>query len=205
MWPEQLQKILEHYYFDIQEKSASKTLSDHQKEKLVKDLISAYNSLKNDEKRDVLVPAKWQFLDDRAIRADQVGSKRYRYDIRYNWPPNDGFEDFSRLTLIPGSEYDRIGGSKGTFLAPIAKNGEPLSFLARALPYYIPETNISNSPAYHRYRVLLQYQGYGSSDRESVLQGLTAHAFWCNPDDGGGVQVKLPKRIKELGGVLDEI
>lgn len=206
MWPEKLKKILAHYYFNIQEKNIRKILTLVQKEELVSELISAYNSLSSMEKLDVLIPARAEFVEDRAIKADKVGSKKYRYEVNYKWPPNDGFRGAcKRITLIPGYEYDRIGSPKGSFIAPITKTGTPLSFLSRAIPYYIPESNIADSPAYHRYRVISQYQGIGLSDKESVLQGIVAHAFWYDPDDGGGTQVKLPKRIKELGAVFDEV
>lgn len=205
VWPTQLENILMHYYA-LQDRHYGKILTINQRKGLVEELISAYNTLPYIMKRDVLIPAKWQFLKDHAINADQVGSKKYRYEINYRWPPNDGFKDFfDKIVLKPGYEYDRIGGNKGVFLAPIPEGGDLVSFLERALPYYVPETDISNSPAYHRYKVVAEYHGFGPDDRSSVLQGTTAHAFWVNPDDGGGIQVKLPRRIRELGGILSEI
>lgn len=205
MWPSQLEKILCHYY-NIQERNSNKNLTLGQKKELVKELVNTYNTLSNIEKIDILVPAKWQFVEDHAIKADIVGSGKYRYEINYKWPPNNGFEGpVDKITLMPGSEYDRIGGNKGTFLAPVLTKGGVESFLARAIPYYVPEANISDNPAYHRYRVIKQYQGSSLGTKDFVLQGVIAHAFWCSPDDGGGIQVKLPKRIVELGGVLSEI
>lgn len=206
MWPKPLYDILSYYFFEIQEKDIKKELSTEQKRHLVSELILAYNSLSNIEKSDVLIPAKSEFLENHAIKADEVGSHQYRFDLNYKWPPNDGFEGArAKVILKPNCEYDRIGSPRGVFIAPIPDSGIPASFLSRAIPYYIPEKNIADSPAYHRYRVGSQYSGIGSSEKESVLQGVIAHAFWCNPDDGGGTQLKLPERITALGGVLNEV
>ena len=45
------------------------------------------------------------------------------------WPPNDGFLNSGRSTMVPGTRLDRFGGNGGRFLAP---EGTP--FGARALP-----------------------------------------------------------------------
>lgn len=204
MWPEELREILE-YYYGIQENTCGKILTLEQKEKLVRSLISAYTNLTKEDRRDVLVPAQGKFVKDHAIRADLVSSGKYIYEINYNWPPDDGFQGPSYpVSLMPGEEYDRIGSARGVFIAPISADGEIVSFLERALPYHIPESNICDNPSYHRYRVVSIYKGETSTREKSVLRGKISQAFWRDPDDGGGEQIRLPKRIRELGDVLYE-
>lgn len=202
MFPKQLQDILEKYY-EIQEKSSKKALTPSQKKGLVKELISEYNNLVYTDKIDVLVPAKWEFLEERCIGRDIVSSKKIRYVIFYRWPPNNGFDGTtSSITLKRGKVYDRLGSSHGFFLSPVPRVGSVASVLDRAIPYYIPEKDITQNPAYHRYEVV-----YPSGQKPYLTAqcGKTAHAFWCNPDDGGGIQIKMPQRIKFLvGGMLIE-
>lgn len=204
MLPMKILDILERYY-KIQEVSPSKTLTRSQITNMVGELIRAYDSLDISDRRDVLVPAKADFVEDHAIKANMLSTGRYRYEINYKWPPNNGFQDsFKRATLYPGEEYDRIGGPTGLYMSPLGADGMPESYLARALPYYLPESDITKSPAYHRYKVISQYKGTGPNITESVLRGIIAHAFWNNPLDGGGTQVKLPVNIKKLGAILNE-
>lgn len=205
VYPRTIEIILQHYY-ELQENNKERILSEEQRQNFVGELINAYNSLSKSEKCDVLVPANWKFLKEHAISSDQAGSKKYIYSINYKWPPNNGFADsFEKITLLPGQEYDRVGGPKGRFIAPLNEDGSAVSFLARAIPYYIPELNVNDSPAYHRYRVISAYRGVGSGDMQSVLQGKIASAFWHDPDDGGATQVKLPLKVYELKDVLYEI
>lgn len=204
MWPQQIEELLQNYY-RIQRNSGD-ILTAQEKGDLVKALIAAYDALSPAEKGDVLVPASGEFLKDCAIKAEKMADGKYRFDINYKWPPNDGFVGVpQRIALTTESEYDRIGSCKGKFLSPISRSGKPEQYLSRALPYYIPEPNIADSPAYHRYRIKSQYGGDTSSGDGIVLQGIIAQAFWRCPDDGGGVQVKLPVYINRLGGVFDEV
>ncbi len=204
MWPQKIEKLLQNYY--MLQKISGGALTAEKKEELVEALIAAYNALSSEEKCDVLVPASCGFVRDCAIKAEKMADGRYRYDINYKWPPNDGFVGSpKRITLTTDSEYDRIGSCKGKFLSPMSRKGKPEPYLSRALPYYIPEPNITDSPAYHRYRIKSQYGGDTSSGDNPVLQGTIAQAFWRCPDDGGGVQVKLPVYINRLGGVFDEL
>lgn len=199
-----IQEILKRYSV-LQSQNEADLLTEAQKQSLVAELKKVYDSMPVVEKCDVLVPANWQFIADHAICYDEVSSGVTVYDLLYKWPPNDGFVGQpSKSTLSMDEEYDRIGSAKGKYLAPISETGKPASYLERALPYYIPEENICDSPSYHRYRVRLVYSGEDSRDK-NVLQGIVAHAFWNNPDDGGGIQIKLPKSINKLRGVLYEI
>lgn len=205
MWPAKIEKVLE-YYYGIQESNVPKVLTIDQRKDFVEKMISEYETLSYEERKDILVPAQWEFLAERAIKAEIVGTKKYRYDVCYNWPPNCGYEGVpQKVKLMSGCEYDRIGSDRGRFMSPISTDdGAICSFLERALPYYIPEEDISKSPAYHRYKVLLQYPG-SSLSADEVFCGEIAHAFWCNPDDGGGTQVELPSPIGRLGVVFHEI
>lgn len=194
------------YYFKLQNKRPDKVLSDIEKEEMVQTLKKIYDSLSNREKCDVLVPAKWDVVSDHAILFDMDDiSGEERYDISYKWPPHDGFKngECSRSLLLRGEEYDRIGANTGKYLAPITKDGRISTYLERAIPYYIPESDITQNPSYHRYTVIKNYGDENEPDSNAVFRGLVAQAFWTNPDDGGGEQVKLSKTIGELREVLN--
>lgn len=203
---QRIQEILQ-FYYSVQENSEERALSAEQKEKMVDELKKAYDALDDFEKQDVLIPAKGAFLKNRSIKSDTVGTGETIYDFDYQWPSNDGFEGTPvESILLPNEKYDRIGGPKGRYVAPLNPDGTASSYQTRALPYYIPEADITNSPAYHCYKVIREYSGDRSSKNGRVYRGKVTHAFWNDPDDGGGIQVKLPKSIKDLGGVLsDEI
>lgn len=193
-WPKRIVEVLEKYY-NLQEKSAG-YLSDAQKTLFVSDLIRIYNSLDYTEKIDVVIPAKQEFLAKRAIVVDRLSNNKIHYDIIYKWPPNNGFDgNTENVVLKNGQVYDRIGSNEGRYISPLSKNGVPLSYLERALPYYIPEANIVDSPAYHRYKIKTDYSGNG---KHKVIQGKIAQAFWTAPDDGGGIQVCLPEFVCNL-------
>lgn len=200
-----IQEVLKRYS-SIQDTNNEKILTAQQKKAMVEELKKLYDSLTEVEKCDVLVPADWRFVSDHAILHDEVSTGNVVYDLAYNWPKNDGFYGKpSRATLLQNEEYDRIGGPKGKFLAPLSDSGVSQTYFERALPYYIPERNICDSPAYHRYKVIMAYSGEGISEDKSVLRGVVAPAFWNNPKDGGGTQVKLPRKINQLGSVLNDI
>lgn len=127
------------------------------------------------------------------------------YVIRYRWPEEtlvkDGFAgDEVETELLPGEEYDRIGGEGGRFLSPLI-DGEPQSYFSRAIPYYVPEKDIRENPSYHRYKIGARYTD------SKCKRGTVAPAFWQNPPDGGGIQVSMGKSIEtikaECRGVFD--
>ena len=225
MLPKCLTKIMERYYF-IQQIMRGKTLSAKQKDTLVKKLILAYNTLDPLEKVDVLIPAKGEFLSDRALSRTKAtaktGKKIHVYSFRYCWGrfsgDIDGFSDQpTPIALLPGEEYDRIGASTGKYLSPILQS-RVATYLDRAIPYYFPEKDIKDNPSYHRFQVTREIPDVAMSMPTDVptennarksfpfpLRGTIAHAFWTNPDDGGGIQVKLPKSISSYRGAINEI
>lgn len=198
-WPNVLRKILERYY-NLQTAGGG-ILTPQQRRDFVNEMIETYDGLGYGEKVDVLVPGDSSFIAKKdAIVSDIVGDTEAEYAIMYRWPANDGFASVpTHITLQCGKQYDRLGNSHGKFIAPLSPNGNPQSFLSRAIPYHVSETDIRENPAYHLYTVK---KSYGNSKRV-VKEGKVAQAFW--PSDGGGTQVFLPRRIRYLGDVLDEI
>lgn len=167
---------------------------------LVAQLIEEYDQLTTAGRRDVLIPADSAFLKETAIGKEVLFDGSEEYYFLYNWP-KDEF-DGPRLAseLKAGEQYDRIGGEEGRYLSPLKADGSPESYLARALPYHIPEAQITNSPSYHCYTIKKPYTGEAG---KPVLRGIIANAFrQTSPMDGGGIQVKLPKPINALKGVF---
>ena len=207
-WPEKLVTILL-WYFKVQQNDPNHILSDKQKDNLAKRLIKAYDSLSLEDKKDILVPAKGEYIQDHAITCEKTGSGiNYRININYKWPRYDGFRtDIHEVSLTPGGEYDRLGNTNGRFLSPLFSDGSSASFLERALPYYVPEDDIRNNPAYHKYRVRDDYEDYGDV---TFLEGEIAHAFWDNPDDGTSIKDhgRVAKQIKTpfpVSAITDEV
>lgn len=194
-WPKSLLDIIKCYY-DKQKKQDGEKLTPDQKDELVKKLLEAYDNLPREEKTDVLVPARGDFLEDAAIQvAILIGEDIYSFV--YRWPDNNGFAgDEIPSELLPGEEYDRIGGEWGRYLAPLIE-GKPQPYLSRAIPYYIPEKNIQDNPAYHRYKIIKRYTD------SKCKRGTIATAFWKNPLDGGGIQVCLEMSIARNRGIFD--
>lgn len=203
IWPPALLRILE-YYYKLQ-RSEKDTLSDARCKRLAKELISAYDGLERTERTDVLVPAEGAYMKPRAIKKKNLLDGSATFEIKYRWPPNDGFSGSVTPTdLEQDEQYDRLGNEDGRFLAPlVGDDPQPLS--ARAIPYYIPEADIRDNPAYHLYTVKKPYR----DRREAVLRGGIAQAFQKSPPDGGGTQICLPKlhsvrTFKDMGVFSDE-
>ena len=110
----------------------------------------------------------------------------YSDDDEPIYPLNDGFVgEPKKITLKAGSVVlDRYGGEGGTF---VATYGTALEM--RALP-----RNSRKDFEYHIYIVI--------KDLEGVFVGETAPWF---EQKGGGVQFKLPDRIKNLKPYLKEV
>lgn len=188
-WPRSILKIIRHYY--IIQADQNNELTKTQKDQFVKELVGAYNALSPKEKTDVLVPERGEFLKDTAITV-ALAIANPQFSIRYRWPGGDGFAGDEKPTeLLPGEEYDRLGGEWGRFLSPLVE-GKPQSCLSRAIPYYVPEKDISQNPAYHRYKIGTRY-----TDNQ-CRRGTISSAFREDPQDGGGIQVSLGKTIKEI-------
>lgn len=176
------------------------------KKEMVTKLIEVYDKLSYSEKKDNLVPADAQFLNKLPISHKEYDSEygsSYRFE--YNFPENDGFEgNPTTYNLKQGEIYDRIGSAEGKFLSPVI-NGKPQSFLQRAIPYYVPEkdTDITKSPSYHRYVIIKNYSSNGLNKQVKI--GKVSKCFWKNPDDGGGIQVKLPFPIEQFKDVFNEL
>ena len=176
----------------------SNKLKESERSSLVEQLIIAYDRLDKKDRVDVLIPAEGRFLKEEAIKKEVLFDGSAEYYFQYKWPSNE-FDGLRwDCILAVGEKYDRIGGEDGTYLSPLKKDGTPESYLARAIPYYIPETNIEDSPSYHCYTVKVKYAGEVG---RPVQKGIIAQAFWDKPRDGGGMQIKLPKKLGKLKGV----
>lgn len=195
--PKELYEVFQRYY-ELQ-KSRDSGLTVEQQEGFVNELIRTYNSLSRELKQDVLIPAESQFLKSNyPIYSDTNASMEQEFDVNYIRPDNDGFAGKCETHKLQNGElYDRIGSCEGRYVAPLV-NGEPQSFQSRAIPYYIPERDIRDNPAYHVYRV----QMTDSSKQIEAKLGNVAPAY--KPDFGNGTQVLLPKPICVLGDVLKD-
>ena len=195
--PNELYEIFQRYY-KLQMSSES-GLTVEQQERFVKELICTYNSLPRDLKQDVLIPAESQFLTNHfPIFSDSIASMEQEFEVDYIRPDNDGFAgNCEAIELQNGELYDRIGSCMGRYVAPFV-DGKPQSFKSRAIPYYIPEMDIRDNPAYHVYRVHMTHK----SKPVKAKRGKVAPAY--KPDYGNGTQVLLPKRICVLGDVLKD-
>lgn len=195
-WPTVLLTIIKDYYG--KQRAQGGELTEPQKRDMTDALLEAYRTLSFEEKIDLLIPAKAEFIADSAVVAHGVADG-VTYSIRYKWPTEceitDGFEgEATPKTLQTGEEYDRIGGETGRFMCPL-ENGVPQLYHRRAIPYYIPEEDISQSPAYHRYKIGATY-----SDSK-CRYGRIAPAFWKDGQDfidGGGTQVSLGCSISSI-------
>lgn len=211
-WPQSLREIMIHYLVLTEDKSYS--FSSKQKDDLVRELIEAYNKLDYQDQANFFVPAKGSFLKEKAIIVEIPSvavllSETEKYNLAeisldYNWNNDeiiDGFvpESDSPTYIIKGKKYDRLGRDSSRYLCPVLDNDEPESYLARAIPYYIPdETNVSSSPAYHVYRA---NRDFCEDSGEYPRIGTISQMFRKNPDDGGGKQLVLSKSIR-VGDLL---
>ena len=187
-------------FFGKQTASSNNELTDEDRAALVAQLIKAYNQLRTEEKRDVLIPADDMFLRKTAIGKEVLFDGAEEYYFLYNWPLDEFSGHRQASELKAGEQYDRIGGEEGCYLSPLKEDGSPEPYLARALPYFIPEEQITDSPSYHCYTIRKPYAGEAE---KPVLRGTVASAFrLTEPRDGGGIQVKLPKPIDALKGVF---
>lgn len=196
-WPGKLDAIIEMYY-SMQTRSGNQ-LTPSERTSLVERLIAVFDSLNRTERTDVLIPANGNYLKDRAIFKDVFLDGTVEYSFRYNWPANPFAGTVSFPVLTEGEQYDRIGGREGRYLSPLKEDGTPESYLARAIPYYIPEACIRDCPSYHCYTVKQRYEG---ETGKPVKKGTIAQAFQTRPADGGGVQIQLPVPISRLKEVF---
>ncbi len=196
-WPQSMQEILRRYW-RIQRKNGNR-LSELEKQQFTEEMIQAYDEATYDEKIDILVPQKGQFLLDEAISTKLAADKTALFSIYYDMPENDGFKEGTahRATMQIGEKYDRLGSENGRFLSRVLPTG-PQPLESRALPYYIPEEDFTRNPAYHIYEVENDYSGIEpncySSDSFAVLRGEVAEAFGKK---GLGEQTVIPKPDKK--------
>lgn len=160
---------------------------------LVEALKREYDQLYFEEKIDLLIPAKGKYIKNSAIIVS-INDSANIYLFQYNWNvgKNKEFDGSVKEVRLKEQEYDRIGAPTGTYLSPIY-NGIPYSCKARAIPYYIPENPISDSPAYHKY--------FANKNEEIVDFGIVASTFEKgNNCDGGADQIRLKnnKDVKHL-------
>jgi hypothetical protein len=95
--------------------------------------------------------------------------------LQHYWPPNRGFVESARATLLPGTRVDRYGSEFGTFVAP-----EGVPFGMRGLP-----AEAATRP-YSVYEVLRPIE---------VDAGL---AVPWHGQPGFGMQYELPSEVRRL-------
>ena len=194
MYPPKIISILEKFY-KIQELSPSQRLSMADRKCMVDELIKTYKSLSFNERIDLLIPERADFLADIVLTSQKAGHTRIYYNINYKWPDNDGFATKHFYSLLIGKKYDRIGPPSGRFLCPYHKKAQ--SYLSRALPYYIEEDDLEKCPLYHKYIATKNYHRQLSGIKK-VYIGIISQCFHTNPKDGGGTQVLTPNPISDL-------
>ena len=170
-------------------------LTNEEKKALVEALKTAYDREKDISKVDILVPASEAYCREEALTIYYGGN--IAYSINYKWDKATDSEFDGPVYELPleEREYDRIGAPTGTYLSPVF-NGVPYSCKERALPYYIPEEPISNSPSYHKY--------YATRNDLTVDYGKVAPMFDKGESpDGGAFQVRL-KNNKSVGNLRKE-
>ena len=182
-------------------------------EEFVVKVKAAYDRLPYNQRVDVLVPVSAGFLKPNPIRKEpnsayglsnrsgdvEQKSKTYFY-FDYDW---DTSEDGSEAGMFDaewyvGDMFDRVGPPNGSFLCPV-EEGRVYSAEERAVPYYIPEKSIQQSPSYHMYEII------------NVVEGVTLQkgkiARFKNPIgndlSGGGIQARFVS--KEKGSPLQFI
>lgn len=194
--PENISAILKKYF-------RNKDLSSQKiRAQLVVELQAAYDSCTTEEKVDVLVPAYEAFLDKEKCIRDIPQQSRYGEDfepllyIAYAWAIDivDGFNKKPKpFKPKKGMLVDRIGDNLGTFVCLVPTKRDPYDKYERAIPYYIPEDDITQNPAYHIYKLT-------SSEIKNARIGDTAPQFWdlFNIKSGGAKQIKFSEQIREL-------
>lgn len=122
------------------------------KKQLVDTMKKAYDDTPKEERGDILVPEKPEFLKDPPIAENKNTGKRYG-DVNYDWPSNGGFEGKPE-EIIPqvGEKFDRVGTENGRYVTPL-EGDAPQPVEKRALPYHFAENNITDEPSYHSYEV----------------------------------------------------
>lgn len=217
-WPKEIRDILIKYHSAL--KTKKYVFSTEEKNRMVYELIAAYRAMSISEQACFLVPAKGENLKDKAVVVDiPIGVTPIQIEniyehasiaLQFDWPVGltDGFvsQSDSHCSIMRKQEFDRVGPPSGRFLSPIKDDGQPETYMARAIPYYIPnEDDITSSPAYHRYVALQDYE----ENDEYPRVGIIAQAFRANPDDGGGKQLVFSPHmcIQDLNGkgVLEDV
>jgi len=201
-WPTEIFNILENY-FEKQSKN-NNILSENDKKGFVNEMQIAYNKLTEYKKRDILIPAKPEYLQDEAIKMEILANIQIAYSIEYKWP-TEAFASFPKeFTFIPNRFFDRIGSNSGRYMSPFNDNGYPQSLYSRAIPYYIPEDDFTTNPAYHKYVVLNLYE---SEPDDNFFFGSVAPAFNSTDLDSLGTQIYLDNKtvVGLEGRILREI
>ena len=73
-------------FFGKQTASSDNTLTGEERAALVQQLIQAYNQLRTEDRRDVLIPADDLFLRKTAIGKEVLFDGAEEYYFLYNWP-----------------------------------------------------------------------------------------------------------------------
>ena len=179
-WPDTILSIME--------KNANRTLGSVDKVRMVRCVKQKYLQLSLDERVDVLVPDKAEYLSAIPVleEYDELQNRNI-YQFIYNWPERETVEGTNERALLqPTGLYDRVGNIKGKHFCPV--NGDRVfSVEERALPYFIPENDIRKSPSYHQYTALNKNEYYG----DVVEERGTIAPYGKGKLVGGGIQSRF--------------
>ena len=187
--PPEIYKIIEYYYNNFPKVKNRARIPKEDQKKMVRVLKSAYKKLSDKDRRDVLIPASAEFLQDECISMAPG-----KYDFRYNWPEPKLDQT---IELIKGNSIDRIGDGIGQYVCPLDE--KRFSIQERSLPYYFTKEeliDITKSPSYHEYRIL--------NNIPNLKMGETQKGF---DQCGGADEIKLDKDLQVLmdGCLIEEM
>ena len=138
----QIAEVMKKYWKDY----GKKPLPRDVKEALVSAILGIYQKLSFSQRKDILVPASADYLEDSCLLYKIDAYNRQEFDFKYKWPQNS----FKSEIVARGSIVDRIGSSDGNYLCPLQDH--PYSIETRSLPYYFfPQEylDITSCPSYH--------------------------------------------------------
>lgn len=182
------------------------------REQYVDLLQGTYRRAPESTRNNNLVPEHTNHIkrDEEAVKSKRLNDG---YEVNYNWPEKGGFaEEPHETALHKGDMFDRIGDEEGRYVCRIM-DGRRVSVDERSLPYYLIASSLTEEPAYHCYRVVLDFadleravEEYGKGplraikrnyrkSKGKIWEGTVLASFGKR---GGGNQLLLPLSVEEL-------
>lgn len=158
-------------------------LSGMSPEEKVAAMKTVYNSLPEGAKENIYIPEDARFLDPKEP-FNSFG------EARFQWRGNSGFDGPpEQCTLRPGQVVDRYGSESGLYVCEV-KNGVPIDYDSRALPYE------ENPEMYHQYEVVKDFTDFKSRiEHLSVeeIEQMEIQRDLAKPEN----ERRSPEQIKE--------